>query len=334
MKSLSRLETALTGVEVDEYGWPIDGENFDQFLVQFDSAADLCQDRAAQGFLFEMPEKRDEERPAISEFHRLLRSAFLDVNEQASSDYVIADPKKNCLFVQSCWKHGIAGTQGELNRLLMNARKAKKLGKIPNVKRYVVSRKTMEQYEFASEVAVRLLQDKVFHKEGSWVSLDDILCEPKLGRRFLGIAESITPGFQELDYRWAALSIRKAMNTRVKREDLERPVFTSLGTAESFFIDSVPEQAGFFRMMRSGVVFYIGHASNLRFKVSSMIAADLANKIENEDSKLLFPSEPLDYSIAPAPSMPISHRFELKKLIVHENAPLLNITKHMDKRTA
>ena len=57
MKSLSRLETALTGVEVDEYGWPIDGENFDQFLVQFDSAADLCQDRDAQGFLFEMPEK-------------------------------------------------------------------------------------------------------------------------------------------------------------------------------------------------------------------------------------------------------------------------------------
>ena len=148
--------------------------------------------------------------------------------------------------MQSCWKHGIAGSQGELNRLLMNARKAGKLGKTPNVKRYVVSRETMEQYEFASEVSVRLLQDRIFHEEGNWISLDDVLCEPRLGRRFLEIAESISPGFEELDYRWAALSIRKAMNTRVKREDIERPEFFSLGTAGSLSIDSVPEQAGFF----------------------------------------------------------------------------------------
>jgi len=327
---------ALAGVEVDEYGWPIDDNNFDLYLQQFDEVKNTSEEsrEEVQGFLFDVPKAPDEE-PAVAEIYKTLRAAFLDVNEHRSSDYVIADPKRNSLFVHACWKRGIEGTQVELNRLLLRARKSSKFGKIPNVEQYRVPREVIEKYEFASEVAARLLQDRVFHREGNWVSLDDILCEPKLGRQFLAIAESITPGFEERDYRWAALSIRKAMNRKVATsKDLERPAFRLLGSADSFSFETIPEQPGFFEIMRSGIVFYVGHASNLREKVGAMVTADIAAKIDEQCSQLLFPPEPLEYAIAPAPTMPISYRFDIKKLVVQESNPRLNITKDMDRKAA
>ena len=192
----------------------------------------------------------------------------------------------------------------------------------------------MEAYEFASEVGARLLQDIVFDEEARWISLDDILCDPKLGRRFHSIAQSITPGYQELDYRWAALSIRKAMNRKVAAKNIPRPEFTSLGVADGVSAESVPDCAGFFWLRSAGVDFYIGHANNLREKVSAMADVELRHRIPVRSSQLPFDSEPLEYLIAAAPEMPVSHRFEVKKRVVSENLPRLNITKEMDRLVA
>lgn len=358
MTSPEILVAALRDVATDEYGWPVDEENFDRYLHQFSEAemagigmepgdsqerfprvsAGIGADSTlGQRYLFDpgpaaAPEPHGD--PEV-ELTTLIRDAFLDVNEGASTDLVVADPRRNCRFVQACWGRGIQASQAELNHWLLNARKAKKIGKISGVVRYSVPHEVMEAYEFASEVAVRLLQDRIFQEEASWVSLDDILCEPKLGRRFHRIAESITPGFEELDYRWAALSIRKAMNRKVaKQTAIRRPDFVPLGTAENISRGAVPEVAGFFRIKCAGVDFYVGHARNLREKVEAVIAADLGAKVLSQASCLLFEPEPLEYFIAPAATMRVSHRFAVKKLVVTESSPRLNITKEMDRHAA
>ena len=60
-------------------------------------------------------------------------------------------------------------------------------------------------------------------------SLDEVLCDPQLRREFDNIAKSFAPGFRSLDYRWAALRIRKVASDTLKRaetiddQELQRP---------------------------------------------------------------------------------------------------------------
>lgn len=340
MTSRDILATALKDVETDDYGWPVDDQCFDKYLRQFEETSRECQTELVghgQKLLFDVDSyvSSHPTQTLEADSDSLIRSAFLDMNEGASTDLVVADPARNFQFVQACWRRGLQGSQAELNHRLLNARKAKKIGRIEGVIRYRVSREIMEAYEFASEVGVRLLQDRTFSKEARWVSLDDILCDPSLGKQFLNIAESITPGFRELDYRWAALSIRKAMNRKVaKRNELKYPDFYSLGSANSIDFCSIPEHAGFFWLRSGAVDFYIGHASNLRSKVQSMVNVDLDSRIEFQNSPLLFDNEPLEYLIASTPTMKIAHRFEVKRLAVANASPRFNITKEMDRKIA
>ena len=45
-------------------------------------------------------------------------------------------------------------------------------------------------------------------------SLDDVLCDPELAREFDDRAAAFAPGFRPLQYRWAALKLRKAGQAR------------------------------------------------------------------------------------------------------------------------
>lgn len=353
-----KMGIALQNVTVDQHSWPVDVVNFDRYLMQFRDASKTqgkscdpnCENNSTpsqsqydelntcvvQQLLFavdKMAPPTPVEDRAVDRT-TLIREAFFDVNAGASTDLVVADPDRNCEFVQACWKRGIQASQSELNHWLLGARKAKKIGKIPGVVPHRVPRQIMEAYEFGSEIGARLLQDIVFSEEARWVSLDDILCDPKLGRRFVSLAELISPGFKPVDYRWAALSIRKAMNRKIAKQVIDDPSFTSLGTAKSVSVVSVPNQPGFFWIKSGETSFYIGHTSDLREKVTAMMKADFATEVNRVSSCLLFDGEPLEYLIAPAPAMPISHRFEVKNRVVARQCPRLNITKEMDRRVA
>ena len=355
MTSHDILDVALKDVSVDEYGWPVDDENFDSYLRNFRIAeesavrtADASVEEAAvddtptnqprQGTLFALDECESIDAPtkndSLQDMSVVLRDAFLEINEGASTDLVIADPERNCRYIQACWSRGLEASQKELNRWLFNARKAKKIGKIPGVIPYRVPREVMERYEFGSEVGARLLQDIVFAEESRWVSLDDILCDPKLGRRFVDLAQSLSPGFKAVDYRWAALSIRKAMNRKVAERELSCPDFVALGTAETLSSDDVPSVPGLFWLKSADISFYIGHTSNLNSRVAAMMKADIDSRLRYKGNRLLFDLEPLEYFVAPTPDLLISHRFEVKKQVVARYMPRLNITKEMDRLAA
>jgi DNA modification methylase len=127
-----------------------------------------------------------------------------------SADRVIADPILNAGFVDQCSKLGLAGCPRDWNLTLLGLRKTGKLTAAPTTKRTQFSWQSMDPFEFASEIALRRLLD------GGYPSLDHILCDPVAAARFDALARSLAPGFSSLQYRWAALRLRK--DARLWRE--------------------------------------------------------------------------------------------------------------------
>ena len=63
----------------------------------------------------------------------------------------------------------------------------------------------LDRYSFAAEIAWRLAKDKFPD-----VSLDEIFCDPAKATYFDRTAKRFAPGFEPVQYRWAALRLRKA----------------------------------------------------------------------------------------------------------------------------
>src|SRR5262245_41527575 len=128
--------------------------------------------------------------------------AALDAASQGySPDRVVADPELNAVFLGECARLGLCQSPSELNRALLNLRKR---GELSGRESRRTSFDCEDDYRFSAEMAVRFLE----RRDG--VSLDDIICSPALAAEFDTLAANIFPGLTPLQYRWAALNLRKA----------------------------------------------------------------------------------------------------------------------------
>ena len=109
-----------------------------------------------------------------------------------------------------CRELGASGNDLELNKRLLYARKKGLTAALPKVPRFSLPRDKVDQYQYGSEMAVRYVQRKEFEHSCQEVSLDTIICDPILAAAFDDFANRIAPGFTAFEYRWAALSLRKA----------------------------------------------------------------------------------------------------------------------------
>lgn len=342
MESRESIEQFLDRTKVDLFDWPEGPDELREFLEnsEDDESAQRTHElrvgrvrsaiaetkvprvRTVQKSLWHSDSSVDQST-ASPDIHQVVKDAYLEVFDGASTDRVVADPDHNCLFIQACWVRGVKASQYELNKLLLNARKSKKLGKVEGVKAWRVPRKVMEQYELASEAAVRLLQDREHYTNQRWVSLDDILCDPRLGKQFFEIASSLAPGFDAVDYRWAALSIRKAINRSQKvTDEVQSPDFTALGSRDRIRASKVPREAGLFWMRSGEMDFYVGHAGNLRDQLERLLDSEIEETLACYNTYSLFESGPLQFSIAATST----NRGSVKRILVNEHEPRLNIT--------
>src|SRR5439155_19412900 len=78
-----------------------------------------------------------------------------------------------------------------------------KLDLVQTMKMTEFSWESVDPFAFASEMALRRMLDL------SNPSLDHVLCDPLAATRFDDFARSLAPGFSSLQYRWAALRLRK-----------------------------------------------------------------------------------------------------------------------------
>ncbi len=101
------------------------------------------------------------------------------------------------------------GSPVQWNQALLRIRKTGKLpGLKSRAKTFTFSQ--MDPFSFASEIAMQQLSTEYD------ATLDGLLCDPKLAARFDQIAASFAPGYSPLEYRWAALAIRKRAKTAKK----------------------------------------------------------------------------------------------------------------------
>lgn len=217
--------------------------------------------------------KRDTNKSPVekryAEFQRELTeegiiAAFQVTHDGFSADRVVADAGLNTAFVDTCTRLGLAGDSRIWNTLLFRLRKSGRLSHIETTRRTTYSWEECDPFRFASEIAWQgMLNDGIAE------SLDEILCDPALSAEFDKRARSFAPGFQSLDYRWAALGIRKEAKSARNRAAIIRRArsFRSESRLGAFPKDKLPEQPGVYILTderRPNHAIYAGETFNLR----------------------------------------------------------------------
>jgi site-specific DNA-methyltransferase (adenine-specific) len=130
--------------------------------------------------------------------------AYRATHKGFSVDFMLADAALDAAFLDACKKNGLSGDAVEWNRALLRIRKAGELPRLDQrTRKRAPSAPEMDLYCFASEVAMQQLCVE-FN-----TTLDNILCDPKLAAKFDELAQSFSPGYSPIQYRWAALAVRK-----------------------------------------------------------------------------------------------------------------------------
>lgn len=176
-----------------------------------------------------------------------------------SADRVVADPLLNVAFLRECLRLGLGGSARELNRALLNLRKAGLLGRRDSQR---TSFADEADYQFAAEMTVRFLE----RRDG--VTLDEIICDPSRANEFDRLASEIAPGYSSLQYRWAALNLRKAR--RLKPEILAKvapPKSVSTFRVDEIDATQLPTGQGLYLFFTKGEALYAGETENLRKRI-------------------------------------------------------------------
>ena len=188
-------------------------------------------------------------------------NAFKAIAEGFSTDRVIADPDLNQAFLRECREQALTASDEDLNKCLLNARKANHLSDYKTTKQ--TSFADSDDYEFASEMGIRFLERR------DQSTLDQVLCSPKLAAEFDEIAARICPGYSPLQYRWAALALRK--KRRLKPEHMAhviQPVQVLNVTVASISQMHIPATQGLYVFFDRTRVLYVGESGNLRKRIT------------------------------------------------------------------
>ncbi len=241
--------------------------------------------------------------------------AFLETRQGFSADRVIADPKMDQLFLGRCRELGLSGTDFQLNWELMRARKDRDLSGVPATKRYTV--RGTDEFEYASELAVRHLQ---LTKDAS---LDQVLCDPDLAAEFDKCASRLAPGFSPLQYRWAALGLRKAGRLKkLKQRVLDVPDLEPAGEPESLRLEDMPEVGGLYLFSSSSTNVFMSQTSNLKHRLERHLCVSDLHGLPTWLWDVQ--GEPLQVSLAALPGVGKTIRQAMEMLLLNKYHPVLN----------
>jgi hypothetical protein len=246
-----------------------------------------------------------------------LEEAFLAACNGYSEDRVVCDPELNERFVLECRARGINEPVAVLNRSLLNLRKR---GRLSGLRRSRPTRiRNKDQYRFAAEMAGRYLERR------EQLSLDRILCDPELAAVFDVTAASLAPGFSSLQYRWAALNLRKAR--RFKPELLSRvapPREIIHYRARELVVSQLPVTQGLYLLFDGKRLLYVGEAANVRVRIKQHLdhsdRKELARWLwENGTEELRLEIQLLE------PDTPTRVRKALEAELIRSRDPVFNV---------
>lgn len=189
-----------------------------------------------------------------------LAQAFMAAANGYPPDRVVADPTLNKVFVAECRSRNLQVSVAELNRSLLNLRKAGALTGLPRAKR--THFKDQDDYRFAAEIAVRFLERR------DQISVDAIICDPNRAAEFDELAARIEPDYSSLQYRWAALSLRKAGNLSPEIAARILPPTRVLNwQIDQLDLNGLPTEQGLYLFFDAEELLYVGETENLRSRI-------------------------------------------------------------------
>jgi site-specific DNA-methyltransferase (adenine-specific) len=242
--------------------------------------------------------------------------AFLEVRQGYSTDRVIADPEMDRIFLRRCRELGLSGTDFELNWKLFNARKNGYLSNIPKTKEYTISSEKRDEFEYASEIAARFLQQKYDPR-----SLDKILCDPDIALEFDEAALRLAPGFSPLEYRWVALALRKAHRLTPEMRNVQYPEFSLLGSTRSVDLSQIPGNEGIYLFRSEQEAVFVGETNHLRHRIENHLNSSGLNGLP----AWLYRGHDIQIGIQSLPDVSQTARKAMELKAIQKYHPLFNI---------
>lgn len=240
--------------------------------------------------------------------------AFHDVrNDRKSPDFYVAEPERNHRFIQRCRELHINASEYEINKALLNARKASLLKGLHSEP----TRINHDDYAFASEFAAT----EIRYRTGA--SVDDIICDPVLRSEFDQLAHKMAPGYSVLQYRWALLSIRKAGQQAKWQAEYDMPVLSPPSRLFSDALDTVPRNPGVYLLLEQQRPLYVRGVRDVHHGVELHRRDEF---LEPLIDRLWRPSlDDLLFSYATLPDRKLLRPVE--QTLIRERRPLFNISR-------
>jgi site-specific DNA-methyltransferase (adenine-specific) len=247
--------------------------------------------------------------PLTDEIEAAVIEAFAETSEGYSADYLLCQPEVGKAFVQACRAKSIPGDPRIWNTFLLRIRKS---GKLPGSTKLGTRLSTaqMDPYSDASEAAMKLIGIDY------GMTLDEMLCTPHAAEEFDRLAAMLAPGYSPLEYRWAAISLRKRATTKRlrqvavdQRERWQQQSMPSLEGIEDC-LSSEYECPGVY-VVSGDEPLYVGETRNLR---------DRFEKLVNTETWARF--SPRHVHVWKLDSE--QDQFGLRSYLVREQKPLLN----------
>lgn len=252
----------------------------------------------------------------MSDEDRAIIQAYEAVRQGFSPDRVVLDPELNSQFIKSCHDAGLNDNAAAINLRLFNLRKK---GRLTNPLRAKTTSFEDEDYRFAAEIAVRIIQRR------SGESLDAILCDPALCRQLDELANGIVPGFTPLQYRWAALNLRKSK--QLTPEILGRVIQSEQVLSfrvDGLSISEIPDSQGLYIFYDAPKTLYVGEASNLKLRLKKHLGHSdnpgLARWLWEHGAGGVL----LEVHVLPE-ATPKSHRKALETELIRSRIPIFNV---------
>lgn len=192
--------------------------------------------------------------------------AFSAVHLGYSVDRLLADPVLTRKFTDQCRKDGLTAPAAAINRRLLRIRKATDLPVVlPKATRE--DPRNLPPFLIAAELAFV----QVTYRFGATV--DDLLADPELGEFFDQLAMKIHPGGEAVDYRLAALHLRKNVRARASSdqnrladigEDELAEQWVIQGPMSRVPISEIPEEEGVFAVVEPNRYLFLTRHCSIR----------------------------------------------------------------------
>ena len=246
----------------------------------------------------------------------LIVQAYLEVRQGYSTDRVIADPAMDRMFLRRCRELGLSGTDFDLNWKLFNARKNGYLSNIPKTIEYTISSEQRDEFEYASEIAARFIQQKYDPR-----SLDKIICDPDIVLEFDEAARRLAPGFTPLEYRWVALALRKAHRLTPEMRNVQYPEFSLLGPTQAVDLSQIPKNEGLYLFRSDQEAIFVGETNHLRHRIERHLDSSGSNGLPD----WLYRGHDIQVSIQSLPGVSQTTRKAMELKAIQKYQPLFNI---------